>query len=259
MMTGALPMRAMSDDRVPDGLAEDHDRRAGDRHADERKRRHRRRQSQRLAERLRALAARVAREVRDVQAQRRPVADVGGERGGKQRPERRLRLLQPRRLAQDAAQAAAGVDGPQQQRQPAAQQQRRRPALQQPDALEAAQDDADLDRPERGKRDPHAAGHRGPARPGRAQQRVQRQPANPRLDAEPAARDDRAQHGRDVGALDAEARPAQHRERHAVLRAGVRVEDHRAPARSCCPAGSWSAPATTSCPAASGRRRACRW
>ncbi len=163
MMTGALPMRAMSDDRVPDGLAEDHDRRAGHRHADERKRRHRRRQSQQLAQRLRALAARVAREVRDVQAQRRPVADVGGERGGKQRPERRLRLLQPGGLAEDAAQAAAGVDGPQQQRQPAAQQQRRRPALQQPDAFEAAQDDADLDRPERGKRDPDAAGHSRPS------------------------------------------------------------------------------------------------
>ena len=63
--------------------------------------------------------------------------------------------------------------------------------------------------------------------PRRRQQRLERQRANPGLDAEPAARHDRPQHGRHVGALHAEGRAAQHRKRHAVLRAGVRVQDHR--------------------------------
>ena len=94
-------------DRIPDRLAEDHDRRARHRHAEKRKRRHRRRQAERLAERLRALALRVAREVGNVQAERRPVADVRGQRRGEQRPERRAALLQLRRFRQDVHQAAA--------------------------------------------------------------------------------------------------------------------------------------------------------
>ena len=46
-------------------------------------------QAERLPERLRSLAACVASEVRDVQAQRRPVADVCRHAGGKELPERR--------------------------------------------------------------------------------------------------------------------------------------------------------------------------
>ena len=54
---------------------------------------HRRRQAERLAEHLVALRAGVAAEVRDVQRQRRPEADVAGERREEEAPElARLRL-----------------------------------------------------------------------------------------------------------------------------------------------------------------------
>ncbi len=56
---------------------------------------------------------------------------------------------------------------------------------------------------------------------------MQREPADPGLDAEPPARDDRAKHGRDVRAADAERGAAQDRERHAILRSRVRIEHHR--------------------------------
>ena len=56
---------------------------------------------------------------------------------------------------------------------------------------------------------------------------VDRVAADPRLDAEPAARDQRAQQRRNVRAERAERGAAIHRKRNAVLRAGVRVEHHR--------------------------------
>ncbi len=67
----------------------------------------------------------------------------------------------------------------------------------------------------------------GPAGHAAVSSACERQRADPRLDAEPSARDDRAQDRRHVRALHAERGAAQHRERHAVLRAGVRVQDHR--------------------------------
>src|ERR687894_687314 len=51
--------------------------------------------------------------------------------------------------------------------------------------------------------------------------------ADPRLDPEPSARHERARHRGDVRAADAEARPHEHRERDAVLRPRVRVEQDR--------------------------------
>ena len=87
---------------------------------------------------------------------------------------------------------------------------------------------ADLHEPEDRERDPDVARTARPCRPARRRASVfKREPADPRLNAEPAARDQRAQHRRHVRALHAEARAAQHGKRHAVLRAGVRVEDHR--------------------------------
>src|SRR5918999_274161 len=62
--------------RIPDHFAEDHDRRACHRDADERERRHRCRKSECLAEHLRALAARVAGEIRNVEAERRPIPNI---------------------------------------------------------------------------------------------------------------------------------------------------------------------------------------
>ena len=56
---------------------------------------------------------------------------------------------------------------------------------------------------------------------------VNRLAADPRLDAEPAARDERAQNGRHVRALRAERRAAIDRKGNSVTRSGVRVQDHR--------------------------------
>ena len=98
--------------RIPDRLAKDDDRGTRHRDANERKRGHRGGQAERLPERLRPLAACVASEVRDVQAERRPVADVCRHGGGEQLPERCAAGLQPDRFTQDVAQAAAAADGP---------------------------------------------------------------------------------------------------------------------------------------------------
>ena len=56
---------------------------------------------------------------------------------------------------------------------------------------------------------------------------VDRQPADPRLDAEPAAGHQRTQQRRNVRARDAERRPRVDRKRDAVPGAGVPVEDQR--------------------------------
>ena len=197
-------------DRIPDGFAEDHDRRARHGDAEERERRHRRRQAERLAERLRSLALRVAREVGNVQAERRPVADVRGQRRREQRPERRAALLQLRRLRRGCGRgrrrcsiahhkssapppSSSGADQLSSSLMPS------RPRMM--IATWASQKTANEIQ--------IAAGHGRPRRPRRGQQRLQRQRADPGLDAEPSARDDRAQDRRHVGAFHAERRAAQ--------------------------------------------------
>jgi hypothetical protein len=72
----------------------------------------------------------------------------------------------------------------------------------------------------------HSAGHAGPAAQAAVISVCSASPPI-RLDAEPAAGNDRAQQRRDAGAADAEAGAAQHRERHAVLGAGMGVQHHR--------------------------------
>lgn len=56
---------------------------------------------------------------------------------------------------------------------------------------------------------------------------VNRLAADPRLDAEPTAGDERAEHGGNVRSAHAEGRAAIHGERDAVFRASVGVEHHR--------------------------------
>ena len=63
--------------------------------------------------------------------------------------------------------------------------------------------------------------------PQRREERLQRLAADPRVDAEPAARDERAHQRRQVRAGRAVRGAREHRERDAVLRAGVRVEQDR--------------------------------
>ena len=75
--------------------------------------------------------------------------------------------------------------------------------------------------------EPPLAAQRAKARPDAAEQGEDGQPAHPGLDAEPAARDHRAKHRRDVRAAQAEGGAGEDRERDAVARAGMRVDDHR--------------------------------
>ena len=56
---------------------------------------------------------------------------------------------------------------------------------------------------------------------------MDRRAADPRLNAEPAAGNDGAQNRRKIGAAHAKRRANEDRKRNAVLRAGMRVEQHR--------------------------------
>src|SRR5918998_4430229 len=112
-------------DGVPDSLPEDDDRRRRDRDAYEAEGGHRQRETYGLPDDLRALALGVAGEVRDVQRERDPVADVRRQRGPEDRPERRLPLLQLRRGHEDVAHTAARDEAPDKQRYAAADQERR--------------------------------------------------------------------------------------------------------------------------------------
>ena len=67
-------------DRIPDRSSVDDGRRRSDRDADERIERHRQRQAERLADDLVALRFGVAREIGNVQRERRPEADHAGQR-----------------------------------------------------------------------------------------------------------------------------------------------------------------------------------
>ena len=116
-------------DRVPDRLAEDHGGRRRHGHADEREQRHRRRQAESLAPDLRLLVAGVARQVGDVERERRPEADHGGERRHEDGQELAGRP-EPARLRQHGPEPAGPQPGPGEQREAGDDQERRRPGLQ---------------------------------------------------------------------------------------------------------------------------------
>ena len=234
------------------------DRRRGHGDADEREAGHRQRHRDALADDLRALVLRVAGEVGDVHRQRDPVADVGREAGAEQRPEALVVGDQLRRGREDVADPAARVEAPDQQRDARAEQQRRGVALEELDALDAAQDDRHLDQPEDAERDRLVAADVGPAGRQRGHQRVERERADPGLDPEPAARDERPRHRRDVRAADAEARAHEHRERDAVLRARVRVEQDRDQHDQVAQRDGQQPLPPASCRPRSGPTRACR-
>ena len=240
MMTGGAADPRDQHHRIPDRLAEDDDRRAGHGDADERERRHRGRQAERLAERLRALAARVAREVGDVQAERRPVADVGGQRGGEELPERHVRRLQARPTRSGCGRGRRRGGSPSR-----AAARRRRAAAAPTSSSSFLMPSRpwmmshDLDRARR----PRTRSRCRPARPAHAGHAAAssvfsaRPPIHVWMPNQPHATSARSIAGT-FAPLHAEAGAAQHRERDAVLRAGVRVQDHRHEHDRCCRAGS---------------------
>src|SRR4030095_10584992 len=156
-------------------------------------------------------------EIGNVQAERGPVANVRGERGGEQAPERDVHGLEPHRLGQNVTEPAAADDRPTEEERSPAEQQRRGPAFELLNPLQPLDDDPDLDSPEDRERYPDADRNvRPPGRSGN-DQRVQSQRADPRLNAKPPAGNQRTEDRGNVGAADAEARAAQYRKRNAVF------------------------------------------
>ena len=161
--------------------------------------------------------------------------------------------------AQHRAEAAGLAGDPPQQQQADSQHERRADAFQKFDGLDAAPDHDDVQRPEGEEADPDAARQRRRARPQDLQHGVDGLAADPGLNAEPSAGHQRAQHRRDVGAAHAERGAHQHRKRNAVLRAGVRVQQHGDQHDQVAQQNGARWPATSSCRRRSGPRPACKW
>src|ERR1041385_8173616 len=150
-------------------------------------------------------------------------------------PELAVLFLESRRLGQHVGQTAGAPRSPDQQYQTTTEQQRRRPRFEILNPFDAFQNDENLNTPKQEERDPRVNRYtedRGRKRsvPGRehhSEECVERCAADPRLNPEPATRYDRAQHRRYVRSLRSKRCPAQHWKRDAVLRACVRIEDHR--------------------------------
>ena len=213
-------------DRVPDRLAEDHCRRRRHRHADERIQRHRDGQSKGLAHDLRVLRFRVAREVGNVQRQRRPVAHHRGERR-EEEAQKRTGRMELARLRQHRTEATRLYRANTSNSKRHHQHERRRKSLQEPDALHAPPHHRHVERPEPQEARPHRPRSRCHSRPHHNQHCVNRLPADPRLNPEPPAGHNRAQNRRHIRAAHAKRRAHKHRKRNPVLRAGMRIQQQR--------------------------------
>src|SRR4051812_17563183 len=95
------------------------------------------------------------------------------------------------------------------------------------DALDAANNDHDLNQPEDPKHYELVSGYRSPPAPHCLHQAIESASTNPRLNAEPSASDQRPGHGGDVRPASSEARAAQHWKRDAILGSRVGIQDHR--------------------------------
>ena len=138
-------------------------------------------------------------------------------------------------MCEQRPEPVGAIDRPDEQHRGHDEHERRRPVLDRAEQVHPAEDDVDVEAPENREREPlgrRVAGDAGteqrlPAGHDRRQHGVHRLAANPRLDAEPAARDQRPHQCRDVGAERAVGRPGEDRERNAVLRSRMRVQQDR--------------------------------
>ena len=185
----------------------------------------------------------------------------GSERGREQLPERNARILalQPLRFRQNVPQSSAVTNSPQQQQDSPGEEKGRGVAAEHFDSFDPPGDYRNLKEPEKRERQSHASRYRAPMRPGRHEKRVQSEGANPCLNAEPPAGNDRAKHRRNVRPAHSEACPAHHRERDPVFRSSVCVENHRDEYDDVSEENRHERLATRSSLPASVRTRACRW
>jgi hypothetical protein len=220
--------------RIPDRFAVDDRGRAGDHHSHRGEQRHRRRQRHDLTNDLLALAAPKAREVGHVERQRRPESDHRRQRRHEDGPELRERLKLSG-MREQRAEPVGPRDRPPQEHAGHDQHERRGPVLDMAQQIHAAIDDGDVEPPEQQERQPSRgcvpaearAKQRPPPRNDRREERIERFAADPRLNAEPAARDEGAHQRRDIRAQHAVGRAREHGERDAVLRPGMRVQQDR--------------------------------
>ncbi len=198
-----------------------------------------------LADDLLPLAPPEAREVRHVQRQRGPEADhrrEGRDEDGEELAER----PELAGLGEERPEPVRLVHGPDEEDDRHDEDVRRGPVLDLAQEVHAAVDDEDVQAPEEQEREPlrrrvagePGAEERGPAREDGGEERVERLAADPGLDPEPAAGDESAHERRQVRARGAVRGAREHRERDAVLRARMRVQEDRRRARSCCRGGS---------------------
>ena len=99
--------------------------------------------------------------------------------------------------------------------------------MQKADGFDAAQNHENIEEPEENEADRGAGVEPGPARSEGHDHGVDGFAANPSLNAKPAAGDERAKNRGNIGAENAERSARKNRKGNAVLRAGVRVEEHR--------------------------------
>ena len=212
-------------DGIPQRLAENNCRRRSDRDADEGIKRHCCGKTERLAENLVALRARVTREVRNIQRDGGPKSHHTSERRNKE-AEKLSEAVELRGIRKHGPEATRLVAHPEKKRQADQEQERSRDALKKANGLDAAQNYNYVQQPK--KCETHCRPIRN-MRPRRSQgdnHGVDRFAANPRLNAEPSASHERAQNRRNVCAQHAERRTRKHGEGNSVLRTGVRIEQH---------------------------------
>src|SRR5213078_3283287 len=130
------------------------------------------------------------------------------------------------RRGQHGAEAASLAAGPKKKSKSDEQQERSGDALQEADGFDSSKNYKNVEEPEENEANGRAGRKARPRRRKRYDHGVDGFAADPGLDAEPAAGNKSAQNGGNVGAENAEGSARKNRERDAVLRAGVGVEQH---------------------------------
>src|SRR6266851_452358 len=211
--------------RIPQRLAKNDQGGGSDGDADERVESHGGGKAERLADDLIALAASVAREIRNVQRDGGPESDHAGERGNKEAEEFAEGLKLGGR-GEHGAEAAGFLPRPKKQRKTDKEQERGGDALQEANGLDAAKNHKHVEEPEKNKADRRAGMKIGPAGRESDDHGVDGLAADPGLNAKPAAGDEGAQNRRHIGAQNTKGGARKNREGDAILRTGVRVQEH---------------------------------
>src|SRR5712691_9539119 len=189
-------------DGIPKSFAKNDQSGGSDGDADEGVERHGGGEAKRLADDLIALAAGVAREIRNVQRDGGPKSDHTGKRRNKE-AEKFSEGLEFRGRRQHGAEPAGFFPCPKQQSESDEQKKRSGDALQETNGFEAAHNHKLVKKPEKSKTNSRAVVKVGPARRQGHDHGIDGFAADPGLNAEPAAGDQGAQDRGDISAENA--------------------------------------------------------